>query len=588
MHAKFTIISIYFAIVFPVLSNAAFQDELNNEQFGSFELKDQHNQVWDSDRFAENEILVIAFMGVECPLAKLYAPRLQKMADQFEGDSVQFVMVNSNQQDSLTEIKSFMRRSKLTLPYLKDVGNKLADEIGAERTPEVFVFDRSRKRRYTGKIDDQFTYGIQRAKADHHYLRDAITALLKGREPSTTSTESVGCLIGKVFQSNQSSEVTFSNQISRILNENCVKCHRPDEIGPFSLTDYDEVAGWAGMIAEVVRENRMPPWHASDKHGEFINDARLTKEEKELIFKWVENGAPLGDTSKLPEPPTFTDGWQIGEPDAVFKMRSRPYRVPATGTVPYKYFVVDTNFKEDRWVRAAECRAGARSVVHHIIVGIRGEGEFGRREEQRGVHNALDSEWIAATAPGAPPMILPDGYAKLIPAGSELVFQMHYTPNGTAQDDLSEIGLIFADADSVEKRVYTQQAHNARLRIPPGDANYRVTANERFKTDVELLTLFPHMHFRGKSFRFELQNPDGEKTTLLDVPNYDFNWQNSYVLAEPIQIVKGSRMRCTAVFDNSEGNLANPDPSKTVRWGDQTWDEMMIGYYDVAVDTKKK
>ena len=550
------------------------------EQEIEFSLKDHQGKVWDTAELADKKLLVIAFMGTECPLARLYAGRLEELADSFQKESVQFLMVNSNQQDSLAEIASCISREKITIPYLKDPGNRVADLMEAERTPEVFVLDENRLLAYRGKIDDQFTYGVQRAQADNHYLRDALEDILAGRAPAEKVTEPVGCVIGRVFTSEKSQEVTFANQISRILYENCVNCHREGEIAPFDLLDYDEVVGWAGMIAEVVEENRMPPWHASPDHGEFSNDARLSDEDKQLIQTWVENGAPLGDESQLPPKPEFADGWQIGEPDAVIKMRSRPYSVPATGTVPYRYFVVDTNFKEDKWIKAAECRPGAREVVHHIIVGIRGEGEFGRGG---GVHDDLDSEWIAATAPGAPPMILPDGYAKLIPAGAKLIFQMHYTPNGTAQQDMSEIGLIFADPDSVKKRVYTQQAHNARFRIPAGEANHRVRAFKQIRGDVELMAMFPHMHFRGKSFKFELRDTEGETETLLDVTNYDFNWQNSYVLAKPLQIKKDSMLRCYAVFDNSAGNLANPDPSESVRWGDQTWEEMMIGYFDVAV-----
>jgi hypothetical protein len=247
--------------------------------------------------------------------------------------------------------------------------------------------------------------------------------------------------------------------------------------------------------------------------------------------------------------------------------------------VEYQYFKVDAGFTEDKWVRAAECRPGNRAVVHHIIVGIQGQGEFGRREH----HGNLDSEWLAATAPGAPPLELPDGYAKLVPAGSKLIFQMHYTPNGVAQKDLSHIGLVFADPAEVRKRVLTWMALNERFAIPPGASHHRVVAHRKLRQPVELLSLFPHMHYRGKSFRYEFHFPDGTTETLLDVPRYDFNWQNAYDLAESRMLPEGTWLECIAHFDNSAENPANPDPSKTVTWGDQTWEEMMIGYFDVAV-----
>ncbi len=551
-----------------------------------FSLRDHQGQLFELNEM-QSPLVVVAFMGTECPLAKLYAPRLQKMADQFSGE-VQFVFISSNQQDSLAKLAHFVRSQEMSIPFLKDPGNTVADQFQAERTPEVFLLDQRRNIRYRGRIDDQYTYGIQRPQADHLYLLDAIRSLQTGEAVEVSKTEAVGCVIGRVLQSSEDTTVTFANQISRILNQHCVNCHRNGQIGPFSLIEFDEVVGWAGMIAEVVADNRMPPWHASADHGEFANDSRLSEEEKQLIARWIANGAPLGDVGQMPAPPIFDEAWQIGKPDAIITMSAEPFEVPATGTVPYKYFLVDTNFEEDKWVKAAECRPGARAVVHHIIVGLRGEGEFGRRERRQGVHDDLDSEWISATAPGAPPMILPDGYAKFIPAGAKLVFQMHYTPNGTKQHDISEIGLIFAEPHEVRKRVYTQQVHSARFEIPPGDPHYEVKARTTIQKDAELIALFPHMHFRGKSFTFQLREPGQDPVTLLHVPNYDFNWQNSYVLKQRLEIPAGSVMSGTAIFDNSAKNLANPDPTQAVRWGDQTWDEMMIGYFDIAIDIDRK
>ncbi len=332
------------------------------------------------------------------------------------------------------------------------------------------------------------------------------------------------------------------------------------------------------MIEEVVRDQRMPPWHADAQPGQFKNDARLTDDEKELVYQWVAHGAPHGEKSQLPPAAEFAERWQIGKPDLILRMDDTPYEVPATGTVPYKYFVMNSGFTEDKWVKAAECRPGNRAVVHHIIVGVAGEGEFGE-----GVHADLESEWIAATAPGSPPLSLPPGYAKLIPAGSKLVFQMHYTPNGVAQSDLSEIGLIFADRKDVTHRVLTQMAYNDDFEIPAGAENHRVVSRTRIDRPVVLLAMFPHMHYRGKSFEYVFKLPEGADEKLLSVPRYDFNWQNIYELAQPRVLPAGTLLTCTAYFDNSKRNLANPDPTQDVEWGDQTWEEMMIGYYDVAI-----
>ncbi len=342
------------------------------------------------------------------------------------------------------------------------------------------------------------------------------------------------------------------------------------------MTDYDEVVGWAEMIFEVVEEQRMPPWHADAPHGTFKNDTRLTDEEKETIFAWVRAGAPKGNPDDLPPPREFVEGWRIGEPDQIVKMGEKPYQVPARGEVKYQYFVVDPGWDEDKYIQAAEARAGNRAVVHHIIIGHTG------RVAARGQSHGLSSDWVTAMAPGSSPLVLAPGRAKLVPAGSKIVFQMHYTPNGTATEDLSYVGFKFADPDSVKQIVGTNKAANQRFAIPPGDDNYQVEADFRFNRDSLMLAMFPHMHLRGKSFNYTAIYPDGRQEVLLNVPHYDFNWQNGYVFAEPKRMPAGTRIHCVAHFDNSEDNLANPDPTARVRWGDQTWEEMMIGYFDMC------
>ncbi len=554
-----------------------------NSVIDDFQLADIHGTEHSLGEMADARAVVIVFMGWECPMAKLYVPRLNELQKKFDAEGVRWLAINSNQHDSLAELQAFVRRSEFMIPMLKDPGNLVADQFGATRTPEVFLLDQERRIRYHGQIDDQYGPGLQRARATTHYLADAIGDLLKDQPIALESTEPAGCIIGRVLKTDESgtgNAVTYCNQISRILQDNCSSCHREGEIGPFALNSYEEVAGWAGMIQEVVNEGRMPPWHANPEHGTFSNDCRLSRDEIEMINAWVKEGAPQGDPAALPEPRQFATGWQMGEPDLVIPMANKPYKVPATGTVEYEYFQVDPGFTTDMWVSAAECRAGNRAVIHHIIVGIRGEGEF----EGEGVHNELQSDWIAASAPGSPPMLLPDGYAKRIPAGSKLLFQVHYTPNGTATTDMSSIGLKFIDEVDVKKQVLTLKALERKFRIPAGDGNHRVEARFHFEQDAELLSLFPHMHLRGKSFRYGAKFPDGSEEILLDVPRYDFNWQNAYLLPEPRLIPAGTRFQCVAHFDNSDGNLANPDATKSVRWGDQTWEEMMIGYFNVAVE----
>lgn len=551
------------------------QNVVAAEPVKEFSLQDFRGKTWSFADAKDQKVLVLAFLGCECPLAGQYAETLRDIAAK-QGKDVAIWGIFSNQQDAPSEMAAFAKTHRIEYPLLKDPGNIVADQLKATRTPEIVVLDANRVVRYQGRIDDQFTYGKQRPKAEHDYLGDAITALLAGKNPEVAHAEPVGCLIGKKLKPDDKSPVTYSQHIAKILNERCLNCHRPGEIGPFSLTNYEETVGWAEMIAEVTADNRMPPWHANPAHGKFRNDARLSEQEKQQIKQWVDHGAPQGDPKYLPEPPKFVEGWQIGEPDLVVYMSDKSFNVPAKGEVRYQYFQVDPGFKEDKWVVAAECRPGNRAVVHHIILGI--DTGKARSRNVGDVH----SEWLTATAPGARPLVLSDGHAKLIPAGSKLVFQMHYTPNGSTTTDRSCVGLKFCDAKDVKHQVGTDQAGNRGIRIPPGEANYKADALQVFNRDTNLLALFPHMHLRGKSFRYTAVYPDGKEEILLDIPRYDFAWQNAYEFEAPKLMPRGSKLRCEAVYDNSTENLANPDPKATVRWGDQTWEEMMIGYFDAT------
>jgi peroxiredoxin len=548
-------------------------------QIETFTLPDHQGQMQSLEQWKEKECVVVAFLGVECPIAKAYAAKLPRILEAFDPAKVALVAIDANQQDSLTELAHFVKTMELSYPLLRDGGNKVADAFGATRTPEVFVLDRERKIRYYGRIDDQMTYGRQRTAPEKKHLADAVAAVLEGKDIAEPHVESLGCHIGRMLTPKDTEgkeQITYSQHVAKILNARCVECHRPGEIGPFSLTNYSEAVGWAEMIREVTQERRMPPWHADPKHGKFRNDASLSSEELDLIQRWVDGGAPEGDAVDLPEPPKFAEGWRIGKPDQVFFISDKPHPVPASGEVRYQYYEVDPGFKEDTWIQAAECRPGNREVVHHIIVAVK--PPQGRRAIQGEIH----SEFLTATAPGARPMILPEGLAKFIPAGSKLIFQMHYTPNGKATTDRSSVGFVYADPKKVKKQVGTDKAANDRLSIPPGAEAHPVSATHKFDRDMDLLAMFPHMHLRGKAFKYTAIYPDGQREVLLDVPAYDFNWQNGYELTEPKRIPAGTTMLCEAQYDNSANNWANPDPKKTVRWGDQTWEEMMIGYFDVV------
>ncbi|MEM8734859.1 MAG: thiol-disulfide isomerase, partial [Planctomycetota bacterium] len=404
-------------------------------------------------------------------------------------------------------------------------------------------------------------------------LRDAIVELLDGKPVSKPKTNALGCIIGRVKQTKPAGDITYTKDVAAILNSRCVECHRQGEIGPFALESYEDVQGWEDMILEVVSENRMPPWNANPAHGVFANDARLSKEEKATLKAWVANGMPEGDASDLPEPPKFVDGWKIPEPDEVFQMADEPFNVPAQGVVDYQRFIVDPKWDEDKYVYAAEARPQNRQVVHHILVYI-----IPPRARRIDLEKVL-----VGYAPGSLPIYYKDGLAIKVEAGSKFLFEMHYTPNGTEQTDLSYAGVCFADEKDVERTVRGFVVATRDFDIEPGNANYKVVASRPLRSDQMLISMTPHMHLRGKSFRYEAFYPGKrEPEVLLEVPNYDFNWQLKYILETPKLIPKGTRIVCTAVYDNSEDNPVNPDPSDTVGWGDQSWDEMMIGFVDMV------
>jgi peroxiredoxin/mono/diheme cytochrome c family protein len=543
----------------------------------TFKLRDYRGAERSLDEFASKKAIVLAFVGVDCPVARQYGPRLASLAKDFESKGVAFVAIDPNQQDGPTEIARYAKEAAIEFPILKDVNNVLADQLGVQRTTEVFVLDPERVIRYRGRIDDQYNVGINRPKPQRSDLAEALKEILAGKPVSQPTTPAVGCFVGRVHKPAANGAVTYTKDIAKILNNRCVECHRAGEIGPFSMTSYEEVVGWADTIDEVVKHGRMPPWHADPRFGHFANDSRLTDAEKKLIADWVQAGTPQGDPKDLPKPPVYAEGWRIPKPDVIFTM-PKPFKVPSTGAVEYQFFAVDTGFTEDKWVRAAEVKPSCRAVVHHVLVFVQPPDE-GRPQRAGGRRGFID-RWLTATVPGARPTLLPEGMAKRVPAGSRLIVQIHYTPTGVAQEDQCSIGLTFADPKSVRKEVVTEMVVNHDFKIPANDPHYKVEATRTLDEDEEVQILMPHTHVRGSAFKYEAVYPDGAKEVLLDVPNYDFNWQNSYVLDKPKALPKGTELNCVAYFNNSTSNLANPNPNMVVRWGEQTWEEMMIGYYD--------
>src|SRR5215467_3362216 len=378
--------------------------------------------------------------------------------------------------------------------------------------------------------------------------------------------------------------VTFDRDVAPILYSHCVECHRKGEVAPMPLVSYSDARPWARSIKDKVQSRAMPPWLAAPEYGHFLNDRRLTQKEIDTVAAWVDQGAAEGDAKDLPAAPKFVEGWSIGKPDVVIEM-PKEVQVPSDGVIPYMYVTVPTNFGEDKWVQAAEIRAGNRSVVHHIIVFVQDPPKnkaAGKEGQPEGRGEAVGTK-LCGFAPGEQPKVYPEGSAKLIKAGSNLVFQLHYTTNGEAAADKSYVGLIFAKG-AVHTAVQTGTATNATFVIPPGNSSFEVKSSWTAKENVRIVDLMPHMHVRGKDFTYTAVYPDGTSRVILSVPKYDFNWQLLYRPTEPVMLPKGGRLDCVAHFDNSTGNKYNPDPTKEVRWGPQTWEEMMIGWFDYVVD----
>ena len=410
--------------------------------------------------------------------------------------------------------------------------------------------------------------------------------------------------------------VTFNKDVLPILQKNCQGCHRPGEAAPMSFVTYQEARPWAKSIREAVLLKRMPPWFADPAHGKWANDRSLSQAEIDTLTAWSDGGAPEGNAKDRPALLEFPEGWNIGKPDVVIEMPNE-FAVPPSGTIEYQYVVIPTGFTEDKWVRMAEVRPGNRALVHHVIAFIRPPGSKWLQEAKPGIvfvpqrrrqeaqpanaqqpaNSAQQSqerrrsegegsgEFLVGFAPGSMPEVLKPHQGKLIKAGSDIVFQMHYTSNGKAGTDQTRVGLILSSQAATE-RVLTIAAQNNKFVIPANAGSHRVDAELEIQHDTTLTAFLPHMHLRGKSFEYRVAFPNGESQVLLSVPKYSFNWQLSYYLEKPLLLPKGTKIQCTAHFDNSANNPDNPDPSSEVRWGDQSWEEMMIGFMDVVLDAK--
>jgi thiol-disulfide isomerase/thioredoxin len=521
---------------------------------------------------------VLAMISTSCPLSKKYAPVLARLEKEYAARGIKFVGLAAPGEDDVAALKAF----GLAGPILRPANTgRLLRALGASHTTDVFVLDAARTLVYRGAVDDQYGLGYNRDSAREHFLTVALESMLAGMRPAVAATIAPGCELElpQVSAPPENSPPTWHNRISRIVQTNCAICHRDGGVGPFPFETYEQFGKKAGTIKRVVTEDVMPPWFApapaGRTHSLWLNDVSLTPHDKADLLAWLAAGRPEGDTRDAALPLAWPEGWMIGQPDLIFQIPA-PIAVKAEGTMPYQSIMVETKLTEDKWVTAWELRPTAREVVHHILTFIYKPGEltFPGSEEKRG--------HLASFAPGHSAAIYPDGYAKLLPKGTTLRFEIHYTPNGKATQDQTMLGLRFAPKPP-DHIVEVAGIANVQIAIPPGAPAHPEAAVFKLPSDARILSLTPHMHMRGKAMRFEVLTPEGTTArTLLDMPRFDFNWQIPTRYAEPPLVRAGSLLRVTGWFDNSSANPNNPDPTATVRWGSQTADEMMIGYVEYS------
>jgi len=375
---------------------------------------------------------------------------------------------------------------------------------------------------------------------------------------------------------------TFAKDVAPIFYDNCVTCHRPNHLAPMSLISYEDARPWARAVKSKVLAGEMPPFFADTSVRAYKNDTSLTQQEIDTIAAWVDGGAPRGNDADLPEVPQFAEGWSIGEPDLIFTMLE-PFEVPADGTVPYSYVTVPTNLKQDVWISAYEFVPGDRRVLHHVIAQVmEDDGKPATGEvllTRDGDRTRAEGATVGGYVPNRLGTVYPAGVASRLPAGADIEAQMHYTTIGKPVTDRSSWGVVLAAEPDSMRRAGGGQVINPMFRIEPGNPSFEVTASRKISEDTYLSSMMPHMHVRGKSAKFIIKFPDGREEVALSVPNYDFNWQLNYQLEEPIFMPAGSELQAVFTYDNSTNNRHNPDPTAEVRWGDQTWEEMMLGYY---------
>ncbi len=518
------------------------------------------------DDLPRSKATVLVFTTTTCPLVQRYLPVLNRLEKDYRGKGVQFVAVNVGPDDTIRAMAAQAVEYDAEYPFVKDQGARCAAALGVTHTPEVAVLDAQRKLCYRGRIDDQYRLGGARPRPTRHDLKEALDSILAGKPVAVAETPVDGCLVTRTELPAPKAPVTFTEQVAPILKKHCANCHRPGTGAPFSLLTYEQAASKASTIAEVVRDERMPPWYAAPGHGEFINGRGLGARERETILQWVKGGKRRGDEAKMPKMPGPDDNpWKIGKPDKVLK--APEHELPAEGVIPYKFVILPYVFRHDTWIAGAQILPDNPRAVHHCNMAYVKVGEKWRK-----------SNFITGTVPGSVPLLLDGGVAYKVPAGAVLALEIHYVTTGKKERCRISVGLKYASG-RIDKNLRHVLLEDKSFAIPPGATAHKVSASHVLDADSVGFGLFCHMHLRGRDMTFKAHYPDGKSETLLMVPNYSFDWQMPYVWAPgKKKFPRGTRLEAVARYDNSAFNPFNPDPTVTVRDGPQTFHEMMNGF----------
>ncbi|MEZ6036585.1 MAG: redoxin family protein [Planctomycetota bacterium] len=526
---------------------------------------------WQQRRLSElgaPTATVIFFATIECPIVKRYLPRLGALARELEARGVVFVVANVGADDALVDAAAQVTLNAPACVFAKDFDGELARACGVDRSATCVVLDAERRLVYRGRVDDQYGYAGQREAPRRHDLREALDELLAGRAVTTPSTEVSGCAITpREAMRADAAAPTYTRDVLPVMQRHCQECHRPGGQAPFSLLDEAEVRKHSAMIGEVVGQGRMPPWYGSQAHGAFANHRGMTPEERAALLGWLAAGRHAGDAADAPTPVAWPEpGWRIGEPDLVLEVKT-PIRIPADGVIPYRYFVLPFHFVEDTWVEAIEIKPDNPRVLHHCNLA---RVKLGERFSQEG--------FVTGYVPGGDPMVLDPGTAVRMPAGSALALQAHYVTTGDKEIDRLKVGLRFPRT-KVQKELKVTIAADFRFQIPPGARAHPVRARKRMPEDALGIGLFVHMHLRGRDMLVTATPPEGDEESLLLVPNYNFDWQQSYRWPrEGRRFAAGTVVKALAHYDNSTFNPFNPDPDATIGFGLETADEMMYAF----------